>query len=115
MSRTSGAGAGSVGDITSATFWSKKSAKASAERPLAGREAPSPFLPSPSLIARQREAGSRRVSILAPEDSDGYRQFWISNSVPAGIGRVDASTLTPPPSAHEPPSNGCFCSGAQAV
>src|SRR6218665_83644 len=64
MSRTSGAGALSVANLTSATFWSKKSAKASAERPLAGREAPSPFLPSPSLIARQRDPGSWRVSIL---------------------------------------------------
>src|SRR6218665_1696756 len=64
MSRTSGAGAPSVADLTSATFWSKKSAKASAERPLAGREAPFPFLFSPSLIARQRDAGSLRVSIL---------------------------------------------------
>src|SRR6218665_2506388 len=35
MSRTSGAGAPSVADLTSATFWSKKSAKASAKRPLA--------------------------------------------------------------------------------
>src|SRR6218665_558475 len=43
-------GAPSVADLTSVTFWSKKSAKASAEKPLAGREAPSPFLPSPSLI-----------------------------------------------------------------
>src|SRR6218665_1659237 len=64
MSRTFGAGAQSVADLTSATFWSKKSAKASAERPLAGREAPSPFLPSPSLIVRQRDAGSRQVSNL---------------------------------------------------
>src|SRR6218665_2012601 len=64
MSRTSGASAPSVADLTSATFWSKKSAKASAERPLAGREAPSPFLPSPSLIACQRDAESRRVSIF---------------------------------------------------
>src|SRR6218665_3412944 len=64
MSRTSGEGASSVADLTSATFWSKKSAKASAERPLAGREEPSPFLPSSSLIARQREAGSRWVLIL---------------------------------------------------
>src|SRR6218665_777627 len=56
MSRTSGAGAPSVADLTSTTFWSKKSAKASAERPLAAREAPSQFLPSPSLIARQRDA-----------------------------------------------------------
>src|SRR6218665_881058 len=81
MSRTSGAGAPSVADLTPETFWSKKSAKASAERPLAGRAAPSPFLPSPSLIASQRDAGSRRVSI------------WISSSVPCWIGRVDASIL----------------------
>ena len=33
MPRTFGAGAPSVDDLTSATFWSKKSAKASAERP----------------------------------------------------------------------------------
>src|SRR6218665_1121811 len=64
MSRTSGAGAPSVADLTSETFWSKKSAKASAERPVAGCEAPSPPLPSASLIVRQRDAGSRRVSIL---------------------------------------------------
>src|SRR6218665_3374832 len=64
MSRTSGAGAPSVADLTSETFWSKKSAKASAERPVAGCEAPSPPLPSPSLIVRQRDAGSCRVSIL---------------------------------------------------
>src|SRR6218665_402876 len=63
MSRTSGAGAPSVADPTSETFWSKKLAKVSAERPVAGCEAPSP-LPSPSLIVRQRDAGSRRVSIL---------------------------------------------------
>src|SRR6218665_219956 len=63
MSRPSGAGASSVADRTSETFWSKKSAKASAERPVAGCEAPSPPLPSPSLIVRQRDAGSRRVSI----------------------------------------------------
>src|SRR6218665_2168173 len=63
MSRTSGAGAPSVADRTSETFWSK-SAKASAETPVAGCEAPSPPLPSPSLIVHQRDAGSRRVSIL---------------------------------------------------
>src|SRR6218665_1272792 len=58
------AGAPSVADLTSETFWSKKSANASAERPVAGCEAPSPHLPNPSLIVRQRDAGSRRVSIL---------------------------------------------------
>src|SRR6218665_2547897 len=64
MSRTSSAGAPSVADLNSETFWSKKSAKASAERPVAECEEPSPPLPSPSLIVRQRDAGSRRVSIL---------------------------------------------------
>src|SRR6218665_2305700 len=51
MSRPSGAGAPSVADLTTETFWSKKSA-------------PSPPLHSPSLIVRQRDAGSRQVSIL---------------------------------------------------
>src|SRR6218665_2234070 len=64
VSRTSGAGAPSVADLKSETFWSKKSAKASAERPVAGHESQSPPLPSPSLIVRQRDAGSRPVSIL---------------------------------------------------
>src|SRR6218665_2173242 len=64
MSLTSGAGAPSVADLTEETFWSKKSAKASAERPVAGCEAPSPPLPSPSLIVCQRDVGSCRVSIL---------------------------------------------------
>src|SRR6218665_203776 len=64
MSRTSGSGAPSVADLTSETFWSKKSVKASAERPVAKCEAPSPLLPSPSLIVRQRDARSRQVSIF---------------------------------------------------
>src|SRR6218665_603491 len=64
MSRTSGAGAPSVADLTSETFWAKKLAKASAERPVAECEAPSPLLPSPSLIVRQRDDRSRRVSIF---------------------------------------------------
>src|SRR6218665_3921147 len=68
MSRTSGAGASSVADRTSETFWSKKSAKASALRPVAGCEALSPPLPSPLLIVRQRDAGSRRVFLLYTAD-----------------------------------------------
>src|SRR6218665_976543 len=62
MSLNTGGVAPSVADLISATFLSKWSAKASAESPGSATGAPSPPLPSPSFMARHRDAWSRPVS-----------------------------------------------------
>src|SRR6218665_114382 len=62
MSLNTGGGAPSVADLICATFLSKKSAKASAESPGSATGAPSPPLPSPSLMTRHRDAWSLPVS-----------------------------------------------------
>src|SRR6218665_3844175 len=62
MSLNTGGGAPSVADLISATLLPKESAKASAESPRSATGAPSPPLPSPSLMTRHRDAWSRPVS-----------------------------------------------------
>src|SRR6218665_2061372 len=89
MSHTSGAGAPSVAGLTSEIFWSKKSSKASAERPVVGCKAPSPPLPSPSLIVRQRDAdtmGACSTSIYA------LRVLRAHGLPPAMLHKVDRAT-----------------------